>query len=153
MTTVEQLCARLVGDVDHARACRVVDLADARVIASYPRRPDVNESAEAHAEILAALLAGPELDALLVMLAGQGNGPSSSRTMDREIALSADGYVHLARTLSSRGCALVLTASAACNLGLGWALLRETLPRIELAVTNGGPPPDRQRPTTTMEHE
>lgn len=130
MAKLDDILQNVVSNVDGALGCAVVDLNSGLLMAAAHNVPYFTSSyLEAVAAAAVDMVRGKNVRAVESLLSSQ-RGKTVEKTI-QEIQMSTDKTLHFMAVLKDKPDYLVvLITSKATNLGMGWAAVRNNIPKI-----------------------
>jgi CheY-like chemotaxis protein len=129
---ISQACKDLLAAIDSAVACAVVDLASGHLLGYHQSAALAALADRTIAAALHSLFAGPALGRLAA-LGGRGDATAALQ----EVQLTSPQHYFFARVLADGTAAVALLTRKTINLGMGWALLRSNLGKLEPLLRQG----------------
>jgi len=130
MAALEDILLHVIGDVDGALACAVVDLRNGLLLAVAHSVPYFTQSyLDAVAAAAVDMFRGKNIRSIEELLSSQRGQPVENAIT--EIQMSTGGSFHFMAIVRDKPHILVvLVTSRDTNLGLGWYEVRRNLPTI-----------------------
>ncbi|HCT39811.1 MAG TPA: hypothetical protein DF427_01260 [Moraxellaceae bacterium] len=130
MATLNEICKGILGDVEGAVGCAVVDLNSGLMLASAHSVPYFSQTyIDAVAAASVEMFRGKNIVAVEKLLASQRGVPVSKSI--QEMQMTTAGTFHFMSVIPEKPDALVvLITSRKANLGMGWSALRRALGEI-----------------------
>lgn len=134
MADVNEICTKIVSDVNDALGCAVVDLDTGLLLGVHHVVPYFTQSyLDAVAAAAVDMFRGRTVSTVEELLSKQRG--SEVRHTIKEVQMSTDNTYHFMSIVPDKPNALmVLITSTKANLGTGWAAVRNALPDIATAV-------------------
>jgi hypothetical protein len=134
MSTINQVCEKVIGSVDDALGFAVVDLESGLLLGVGHKVPYFTQSyLDAVAAAAVDMFRGRTIRAVEDMLSSQ-RGVSSVRLV-KEVQMTTDKTYHFMSVLPNKPNALVvLITGRRANLGMGWSAVRQSISQIEPLV-------------------
>jgi len=134
MADVNEICSKIVSDVNDALGCAVVDLDTGLLLGVHHVVPYFTQSyLDAVAAAAVDMFRGRTVSTVEELLSKQ-RGSEVKHTI-REVQMSTTNTYHFMSIVPEKPNALmVLITSTKANLGTGWAALRNSLPDVAAAV-------------------
>lgn len=130
MTDVNEICSKVVADVNDALGCAVVDLETGLLLGVHHVVPYFTQSyLDAVAAAAVDMFRGRTVSTVEELLSKQRG--SEVRHTIKEVQMTTDRTHHFMSIVPDKPNALmVLITSTRANLGTGWAALRHSLPEV-----------------------
>jgi len=130
MAKLDDLLQTVVGDVDGALGCAVVDLNSGLLLGAAHNVPYFTSSyLEAVAAAAVDMIRGKNVRAVESLLSSQRGQPVEK--MIKEVQMTTERTFHFMATIKGKEDSLiVLITSKTTNLGMGWAAVRGNMPKI-----------------------
>lgn len=133
---ISRACTDILTAIEASVACAVVDLGTGHLL-GYDQSPQLDALADRTiAAAMHSLFSGPPLG----RLAALGNR-SDAVAVYHEVQLTSPQHYFFARVLADSKAAVALLTRKTINLGMGWALLRSNLGKIEPLLRDLQSPP------------
>ncbi len=130
MASINDICADIVRNVDSALGCAVVDLSSGLLLGVSHNVPYFTQSyLDAVAAAAVDMFRGRTISAVEDMI-GNMRG-SVEKGMIQEVQMTTKNTYHFMAIIPDKPDALVvLVTSKKANLGMGWANVRQSLPKL-----------------------
>ena len=134
MSKIDQACKDVVGNVDGAVACGVVDLDTGLLLGIH----NASNYTQALNEVVAAatmdLFRGPNLRRIQQMVRAHRGVPEDGANYFQEVHVSSEHNYHFAKTVKGGKAVIMLVTKKTTNIGMGWAQLKTMVPVVEPLV-------------------
>lgn len=130
MANLDDICKKVLTEVDGATGCAVVDLSNGLMLASAHNVPYFSQTyIDAVAAAAVEMFRGKNITAVEKLLSAQ-RGVPVEKTM-QEIQMTTGGTYHFMSVVPGKADSLmVLITTRKANLGMGWAALRRGLSEV-----------------------
>jgi len=129
---ISQACKDLLAAIEAAVACAVIDLSSGHLIGYHQSAQLATLADRTIAAALHSLFAGPPLGRLAAL-----GGRGETTAVHQEVQLTSPQHYFFARVLADGKAAVALLTRKTINLGMGWALLRSNLGKLEPLLRQG----------------
>ena len=129
---ISQACKDLLAAIEAAVACAVIDLSSGHLIGYHQSAQLTTLADRTIAAALHSLFAGPPLGRLAAL-----GGRGETTAVHQEVQLTSPQHYFFARVLADGKAAVALLTRKTINLGMGWALLRSNLGKLEPLLRQG----------------
>lgn len=129
--SLDNVCREVLGEIDGATGCAVVDLNNGLMLANAHNVPYFTQTyVDAVAAAAVDLFRGKNISAVEDLLSAQ-RGKEVRNTI-QEVQMSTAGTFHFMAVMPNKpDYLMVLITTRKANLGMGWAALRRALARAE----------------------
>jgi len=130
MASINDICGEVVRNVDSALGCAVVDLSTGLLLGVYHNIPYFTQSyLDAVAAAAVDMMRGKNVQAVEDMLANmRGN---NAHNLIQEVQMTTQNTLHFMAVIPEKpNNMVVLITSKKVNLGMGWAAVRQALPKL-----------------------
>lgn len=126
---VSQACQSIITAIDASIACAVVDLEDGHLLGYHQNQSLAPHADRTVAAAIHSLFAGSALGRLAAL-----GTRGESGTAHQEVQLTSQHHLFFAKALADGKAAVALLTRKTINVGMGWALLRSHLGKLELLL-------------------
>ena len=130
MSNIDDICGKVVGDVDGALACAVVDLSSGMILGVHHTVPYFTQSyLDAVAAAAVDMFRGKTVSRVEDLLSKQRG--DAVKHLVKEIQMTTERTYHFMTVVADKPNSLVvLITQTSTNLGMGWSSLRNALPDL-----------------------
>jgi hypothetical protein len=131
MANINQICAEIVSEVDTGLGCAVVDLTSGLLLGLHHNIPYFTQSyLDAVAAAAVEMMRGKNVKIVEDLLSSMRGTPQEN--MIEEVQMTTQNTYHFMAVVPNKPNAMVvLITSKKANLGMGWAAVRRSLPKLE----------------------
>lgn len=131
MGKIDEACREIVGNVEGAVACGVVDLDTGMLLGIHNAAQYTQTLNEVVAAATMDMFRGPNIGRIEQMVRShRGQGEDGSHYF-QEIHITSAHNFHFAKTVKDGKAVVMLVTKKTTNIGMGWAQLKSALPMIE----------------------
>ncbi|WP_394841961.1 response regulator [Pendulispora brunnea] len=134
MGKIDDACKEVVGKVDGAVACGVVDLDTGMLLGIYNGAAYTQTLNEIVAAATMDLFRGPNVGRVEQMVRAHRGLPENGAHYFQEIHITSEHNFHFAKTLKQSRAVIMLVTKKTTNIGMGWAQLKAAIPIVEPLV-------------------
>ena len=131
MGKIDDACRDVVGRVEGATACGVVDLESGRLLGIH----DSAGYAETLGEIVAAatmdLFRGPHVARVEQIVRAHRGAMENGEHYVQEVHIASARRFHFAKTIKKGRAVIVMVTHKSTNISMGWAILKSAIPSVE----------------------
>lgn len=131
MGKIDDACREIVSNVDGAIACGVVDLDSGMLLGIHNTAQYTQTLNEIVAAATMDLFRGPNIGRIEQMVRAHRGLPENNEHYFQEIHVTSAHNYHFAKTLKEGKAVVMLVTKKSTNIGMGWAMLKSNLPKIE----------------------
>ncbi len=128
--SINDICSTIVKEVDSALGCAVVDLNSGLLLGVSHNVPYFTQSyLDAVAAAAVDMFRGRTISAVEDMISNMRGSPR--KNFLKEVQMTTDHTFHFMMIIPEKpDCLVVLITNRKANLGMGWASLRRSLPKL-----------------------
>ncbi len=128
--SINEICSTIVREVDSALGCAVVDLNSGLLLGVSHNVPYFTQSyLDAVAAAAVDMFRGRTISAVEDMISNMRGSPR--KNFLKEVQMTTDHTFHFMMIIPEKpDCLVVLITNRKANLGMGWASLRRSLPKL-----------------------
>lgn len=134
MGEIDDACKEVVGRVDGAVACGVIDLDTGMLLGIF----NAAQYTQALNEVVAAacmdLFRGPNIARVEQMVRAHRGVPENGERYFQEVHITSTNNYHFAKVINSGNAVVMLVTKKTTNIGMGWAQLKSIIPIVEPLV-------------------
>ncbi|HLV60452.1 MAG TPA: hypothetical protein VKY51_03530 [Fredinandcohnia sp.] len=134
MGKMDEVCKEIVENVDGAVACGVVDLDTGMLLGIH----NSSGYSDAHNEVVAAatmdLFRGPNVIRAEQLVRAHRGVPEDGEHYFEEVFITSKHNFHFAKVVKGGRAVVMLVTRKTTNLGMGWAQLKASIPKVEPLV-------------------
>lgn len=134
MAKIDDACREVVGKVDGAVACGVVDLDSGMLLGIHNGSQYTQTLNEVVAAATMDLFRGPNIGRIEQMVRSHRGIPEDGAHYFQEIHVTSEHNFHFAKTIRGGKAVIMLVTKKTTNIGMGWAQLKSVVPVIEPLV-------------------
>lgn len=134
MGKIDDACKQVVGKVDGAVACGVVDLETGMLLGIYNSSQYTQTLNEVVAAATMDLFRGPNLSRIQEMVRAHRGIPENGEHYFQEVQITSENNLHFAKVIKKARAVVMLVTKKTTNIGMGWAQLKMAIPSIEPLV-------------------
>jgi hypothetical protein len=134
MGKIDDACKDVVGKVEGAVACGVVDLDTGMLLGIHNAAQYTQTLNEIVAAATMDLFRGPNVGRVEQMVRAQRGVPENGAHYFQEIHISSEHNYHFAKTIKQGKAVIMLVTKKSTNIGMGWAMLKSIIPAVEPLV-------------------
>jgi len=127
---IDDACKEVVGKLDGAVACGVVDLDTGELLgiqSAAERTATIDEAIAA----IADLFRGPDIGRIEQMAHANEDTAQDEDRHFQEVHITSEHYQHFAKTVKNGRAVVILITEKTTNIGMGWAQLKSMIPCVE----------------------
>lgn len=134
MGEIDDACKEVVGRVDGAVACGVIDLDTGMLLGIF----NAAQYTQALNEVVAAacmdLFRGPNIARVEQMVRAHRGVPENGERYFQEVHITSTNNYHFAKVINNGNAVVMLVTKKTTNIGMGWAQLKSIIPIVEPLV-------------------
>jgi hypothetical protein len=134
MGKIDDACKDVVGKVDGAVACGVVDLDTGMLLGIH----NASQYTQTLNEIVAAatmdLFRGANIGRIEQLVRSHRGIPENGERYFQEVHVTSTNNFHFAKTMKGGKAVIMLVTKKTTNIGMGWAQLKSIIPVVEPLV-------------------
>jgi hypothetical protein len=130
VTTINDLCQKLVSDVPDAVAANVVDLSSGMMLGGHFNSNFTTDHFEAVSAAATALYRGKETLRVEDLVKSQRGISDASEHFVEEVQMTTRNFYHFIKKLPGKEAIVCLVTKTSCSLGMGWSSLKATMDRF-----------------------
>lgn len=134
MGKIDDTCRDVVGRVDGAVACGVVDLDTGMLLGIHNAAQYTQTLNEIVAAATVDLFRGPNVGRVEQLVRAHRGVPENDEHYFQEVHITSDHNFHFAKTIKGGKAVLMLVTRKTTNIGMGWAQVKAAIPSIEPLV-------------------
>ncbi|HEX7604011.1 MAG TPA: hypothetical protein VF316_20480 [Polyangiaceae bacterium] len=134
MGKIDDACKDVVGKVEGAVACGVVDLDTGMLLGIHNAAQYTQTLNEIVAAATMDLFRGPNVGRVEQMVRTQRGVPENGAHYFQEIHITSEHNYHFAKTIKQGKAVIMLVTKKSTNIGMGWAMLKSIIPAVEPLV-------------------
>jgi hypothetical protein len=134
MGKMDDACKQVVGKVDGAVACGVVDLETGMLLGIFNTSQYTQTLNEVVAAATMDLFRGPNLSRIQEMVRAHRGIPENGEHYFQEVQVTSENNFHFAKVLKKGRAVVMLVTKKTTNIGMGWAQLKMSISTIEPLV-------------------
>lgn len=134
MGKIDDACKDVVGKVEGAVACGVIDLDTGMLLGIHNAAQYTQTLNEIVAAATMDLFRGPNVGRVEQMVRAQRGVPENGAHYFQEIHISSEHNYHFAKTIKQGKAVIMLVTKRSTNIGMGWAMLKSIIPAVEPLV-------------------
>jgi hypothetical protein len=134
MGKIDDSCRDVVGKVDGAVACGVVDLSTGMLLGIHNSATYTQTLNEIVAAATMDLFRGPNVERVEKMVRQHRGVPENGDHYFQEVHVTSKNNYHFAKTIAGGKAVIMLVTKKTTNIGMGWAQLKSVIPEIEPLV-------------------
>lgn len=131
MGKIDDACKDVVGNVDGAVSCGVIDLSTGMILGIYNNAQYTQTLNEVVAAATLDMFRGANVTRIEKMVRSHRGVPEDGEHYFEEVHVSSRNNYHFAKTIKSGKAAIVLVTKKTTNIGMGWAQLKSVIPDVE----------------------
>ncbi len=134
MGRIDDACQEVVGKVDGAVACGVVDLDTGMLLGIFNAAQYTQTLNEVVAAATMDLFRGPNIARVEQMVRAHRGIPENGERYFQEVHITSNNNYHFAKVIKGDKAVLMLVTKKTTNIGMGWAQLKSIIPTLEPLV-------------------
>ncbi len=134
MGKIDDACKDVVGKVDGAVACGVVDLDTGMLLGVHNNAQYTQTLNEIVAAATMDLFRGPNVGRIEQMVRTHRGVGENGAHYFQEMHITSEHNYHFAKTVKQGKAVIMLVTKKSTNIGMGWAQLKAVIPAVEPLV-------------------
>lgn len=134
MGKIDDACKEVVGKVDGAVACGVVDLDTGMLLGIFNAAQYTQTLNEVVAAATMDLFRGPNIARVEQMVRAHRGIPENGERYFQEVHVTSSNNYHFAKVIKGGKAVVMLVTKKTTNIGMGWAQLKTIIPTVEPLV-------------------
>lgn len=134
MGKIDDACRDVVGKVEGAVACGVVDLDTGMLLGIHNGAQYTQTLNEIVAAATMDLFRGGNIARIEQMVRAHRGLPENGDHYFQEIHVTSAHNYHFAKTIKGGKAVIMLVTKKSTNIGMGWAMLKSVIPTVEPLV-------------------
>lgn len=134
MSKIDDACKEVVGKVDGAVACGVVDLDTGMLLGIFNAAQYTQTLNEVVAAATMDLFRGPNIARVEQMVRAHRGIPENGERYFQEVHVTSSNNYHFAKVIKGGKAVVMLVTKKTTNIGMGWAQLKTIIPTVEPLV-------------------
>ena len=134
MGKIDDACRDVVGKVDGAVACGVVDLDTGMLLGIHNASQYTQTLNEVVAAATMDLFRGANIGRIEQMVRNHRGIAENGEHYFQEIHVTSEHNYHFAKTIKKGRAVVMLVTKKSTNIGMGWAMLKSVIPTVEPLV-------------------
>jgi CheY-like chemotaxis protein len=131
MGKIDDACREVVGKVEGASACGVVDLDTGMLLGIYNSAGYTQTLNEVVAAATMDLFRGPNVGRVEQMVRAHRGVPENGEHYFQEVHITSAHNYHFAKVIKGGKAVIMLVTKKTTNIGMGWAMLKSVIPSVE----------------------
>jgi hypothetical protein len=131
MGKIDDACRDVVGSVDGAVACGVVDLDTGMLLGIHNAAQYTSTLNEVVAAATMDLFRGANVGRVEQMVRSHRGVPENGDHYFTEMHITSANNYHFAKTLKGGKAVMMLVTKKTTNIGMGWAQVKAAVPKVE----------------------
>jgi hypothetical protein len=131
MGKIDDACKDIVGKVEGAVACGVVDLDTGMLLGIYNSSQYTQTLNEIVAAATVDLFRGPNVGRVEQLVRSHRGVPEDGAHYFNEAHISSANNYHFAKTIKEGKAVVMLVTRKTTNIGMGWAQVKSAIPALE----------------------
>lgn len=134
MGKIDDACREVVANVDGAVACGVVDLDTGMLLGIHNASQYTSTLNEVVAAATMDLFRGSNVGRIEQMVRAHRGLPENGDHYFAEVHVTSANNFHFAKTIKGGKAVMMLVTKKSTNIGMGWAQVKQAIPKVEPLV-------------------
>jgi hypothetical protein len=134
VSKIDDACRDVVGKVDGAVACGVIDLDTGVLLGIFNAAQYTQTLNEVVAAATMDLFRGPNIARVEQMVRAHRGVPENGERYFQEVHVTSTNNFHFAKVIKGGKAVVMLVTKKTTNIGMGWAQLKSIIPTVEPLV-------------------